>query len=183
MERRVFASLAMLLGTVCAVSTRGQMAHEGSGEMKRPPSTPSTILTLTGLQGETRTLTPADLKAMPHVSVTVTNGHSRQQESYSGVPVKDLLALVSAKPNEGAPHVSPRTVVVLAGATDRFQVVLTLCDTDPGCRSGQAIVADTEDGKPLTRDGAFKLILTEDKAPGRWARNLDSLTEKNLAAM
>ena len=34
--------------------------------------------------------------------------------------------------------------VVIAGATDNFHVALTLCNTDPGCRSGQAIVADAE---------------------------------------
>ncbi len=68
--------------------------------------------------------------------------------------------------------------VIVARGTDNFRVALTLCDTDPDCRSGQSIVADTVDGKPLTCDGAFKLILTEDKTPGRWVRNLDSLTVK-----
>ncbi|GAA3768536.1 hypothetical protein GCM10022270_31830 [Terriglobus aquaticus] len=150
--------------------------------MKHEAGVPSKTLALTGLDGSTRTLSADDLKALPHVSVAVTNGHTHQQETYSGVPVKDLLALVASKPGAG-PHVSPRTTVVIAGATDHFQVVLTMCDTDPGCRSGQAIVADAEDGKPLTADGAFKLILTEDKMPGRWTRNLDSLTEKNVGAM
>ena len=150
---------------------------------KRGPGVPSQTLMLTGLNGETKTLSLDDMKALPHVSVTVTNGHSHQQETYSGVSVRDLLALVAAKPATDTPRVSPRTTVIVADATDHFQVALTLCDTDPGCRSGQAIVADSEDGKPLTTDGAFKLILTEDKMPGRWARNLKSLTEKNVSAM
>jgi hypothetical protein len=70
--------------------------------------------------------------------------------------------------------------VVIAGATDNFHVAITLCDTNPACRNGQAIVADTLDGAPLTTDGAFKLVLTEDKKPARWARNLESLTVKGL---
>ena len=68
--------------------------------------------------------------------------------------------------------------MIVAGATDKFHVVITMCDTNPQCRSGQAIVADTLDGKPLAADGAFKLVLTEDKKPARWARNLSSLTVK-----
>ena len=159
------------------------MVHEGMGGMKHEPGQPSKTLTLIGLNGETKTLNADDLKAMPHVTVTVNNGHSHQQETYSGVAVKDLLAMVTNKPAGGTTRVSPRTTVVIAGATDHFQVVLTLCDTDPGCRSGQAIVADAEDGKPLTADGAFKLILSEDKMPGRWARNLESLVEKNVGVM
>lgn len=183
MKRLHLALPLALLPVFAMASICAQMGHDGMSGMKREPGVPSKTLALTGLHGETRTLTPDDLKAMPHVTVTVTNGHSHQQETYRGVPVATLLTLVATKPVEGAPRISPRTTVVVAGATDHFEVALTLCDTDPSCRSGQAIVADAEDGKPLTADGAFKLILTEDKMPGRWARNLDSLTEKNVGAM
>lgn len=183
MSGLVFALYAAMLASVCVVSSRGQMTHGETGEMHRQPAVPSTSLRLTGLGGKTKTLTVEEMKALPHVSVTVTNGHSHQQETYSGVPVKILLAMVVAKPSKGSPHVSPRTTVVVAGATDHFQVAMTLCDTDPGCRTGQAIVADIENGKPLTTDGAFKLILTEDKMPGRWTRNLESLTEKNVGSV
>ena len=194
MKRLTFALSTALLPFVCTAACAGQMehgaapmAHEGMGGMKHEAGVPSKTLTLTGLNGATMTLTAEDLKAMPHVTVTVTNGHSHNQETYSGVAIKDLLAVVT-RSAEGQPAVapaksSPRMIVVIAGATDHFHVALTLCDTDPGCRNGQAIVADAEDGKPLAADGAFKLILTEDKMPGRWVRNLDSLTEKNLGDM
>jgi hypothetical protein len=42
--------------------------------------------------------------------------------------------------------------------------------------AGDVIVALTLDGKPLTEDGAFKLVSTEDKRPARWVRNLMALT-------
>jgi hypothetical protein len=142
-------------------------------EMKK--ASPSTELTLTGLSGKTKTVTPADFKTMPHVTVLVHNTHAQKDETYSGVPVKDLLALVAPAKEEG-PKVSNNIVIVVAGATDNFHVAITLCDTNPECRSGQAIVADTLDGAPIAADGAFKLILTEDKKPARWARNLSSLT-------
>ena len=183
MKRLLFALSALLLPAVCLTASRAQVTHGGMGGMKHEAGVPSKTLTLTGLNGEIKTLSAEDMRALPHVSVTVTNGHSHQQETYSGVPVKDLLALVTTKHAADATKISPRMTLVIAGATDHFRVALTLCDTDPGCRNGQAIVADAENGKPLTSDGAFKLILTEDKAPGRWVRNLDSITEKNGGAI
>lgn len=159
-----------------------QMPMDGKEAVAhKPASIPSTQLVITGLTGTSRTLTPAELKALPHVPVSVHNAHNNKDESYNGVPVKDLLALV--EPAKGAgPKVSGNMLAVIAAATDGFHVAVTLCDTNPDCRSGQAIVADTQDGVPLTAEGAFKLILTEDKKPARWARNLQSLTVRAISA-
>ena len=140
----------------------------------------STSLTITGLGGASRTLSPDEFRALPHTTVQVHNAHANKDESYSGVLVKDLLTLAPAPANSR--NVSGNMQVVVAGATDRFHVAITLCDTNPECRSGQAIVADTQDGAPIAADGAFKLILTEDKKPARWARNLQSLTVKAVSA-
>lgn len=165
------------------------MAHEGAmAPMKHEGGVRSTTLTVTGMDGTVKVLSLDELMAMPQTTATVMNGHTHTQETYGGVAVRDLLALVApAKmvPVDGTmkAKVSPRMTVIVARGTDDFRVALTLCDTDPGCRSGQAMVADTADGKPLAADGAFKLILTEDKAPGRWVRNLDALTVKNLGGM
>jgi hypothetical protein len=175
---------ALLLTFVALLpfSVPAQMSGHGGMAMDKAAK-PSTDLTITGLSGKTKTLTPADFKALPHVEVKVHNTHNNQDETYSGVPVKELLALVVPAEGEGA-KVSPNVQIVVAGATDNFHVALTLCDTNPDCRSGQAIVADALDGKPLEKDGAFKLVLTEDKRPARWARNLMSLqVESAMAAL
>ena len=166
---------------LAAVSTPAQMQMGGSEVAHKPAPVASTELLLTGLSGKSKTLTPADLKAVAHVTVSVHNTHSNRDESYTGVPIKDLLVLVEPAKGEG-PKVSTNMQIVVASATDGFHVALTLCDTNPECRSGQAIVADTQDGAPLTMDGAFKLILTEDKKPARWARNLQSLTLRAVPA-
>lgn len=164
-----------LLGLILPMFLQPQMEQHPATEMKKLTPMASTTLSLSGISGFSKSLTPADLKVLPHISITVHNAHSNKDESYSGVPVKNLLTLVEAAKGDG-PKVSANMLVVVAGATDGFHVALTLCDTNPDCRSGQAIVADMEDGAPLTADGAFKLILTEDKKPARWARNLSSLT-------
>lgn len=162
----------------CALLSAFLPAAAQSGmAMNKPAAQPSTSLTVTGLSGTSKTLSPADFKALPHVTVNVHNVHTNKDESYSGVAVKDLLAMVAPAKGEG-PKVSGNMTLIIAGATDGFQVAITLCDTNPDCRNGQSIVADALDGAALTQDGAFKLVLSEDKRPARWARNLQSLTVK-----
>lgn len=148
-----------------------------TAQMAMGKTAASTELTLTGLAGKTNILTPIEFKALPHVVVHVHNAHNGKDESYSGVPVQALLAMVAPGKGEG-PKVSANMTLIVGGATDDFHVAITLCDTDPTCRNGQAIVADMLDGEPIKADGAFKLVLTEDKKPGRWVRNLSSLTVK-----
>ena len=176
--KRLVLGTALLLPVALNVIVTAQMPDHAGMPMKK--SVASTELLVTGIAGTTRTLTTADVKALPHVTVTVHNAHSNKDESYSGVPVKELLGMV--EPASGAvPRASTNMTAVIAGATDDFHVVLAFCDINPDCRTGQAIVADMQDGATLTKDGAFKLILTEDKKPGRWVRNLSSLTVKNVA--
>ena len=189
MNRLATASVAALLSALTYGVAPAQTAHDGGTVApKKQAALPSTTLTVTGLS-KGKAFTVAELSRLPRTTVTVTNAHSGRQEIYTGVTVKDLLALVAPArivPVTGADVPAPtkastRMMVVIAHGTDNFRVALTLCDTDPACRSGQAIVADSVDGHPLTTDGAFKLILTEDKTPGRWVRNLDALTVRDLA--
>jgi hypothetical protein len=163
-------SFVLALGMLLPCSALAQMAGM---DMKK--SAPSTELTVIELHGKTTVYTPQQFKALPHITVKVHNSHSDKDETYGGVPVKTLI---STEALSGPQQPSRNVQVVVAGATDNFHVVITLCDTDPECRNGQAIVADTLDGSPLAADGAFRLVLTEDKKPARWARNLSSLTVK-----
>ena len=153
------------------------MAGVASAQMTHPPAVPSATLTVTGIAGASKVFSPAEFKALPHVTVAVHNAHSNKDDSYSGVAVRELLATVAPAKGEG-PKVSANMTLVVASATDGFNVAITLCDTNPDCRNGQSIVADAMDGAPLDKDGAFKLVLSEDKKPGRWARNLSTLTVK-----
>ncbi len=56
------------------------------------PSIPSTRLTIHTYDGKTLTLSPDELAAMPHKSVAVFNAHSNANETYSGVPLAELVA-------------------------------------------------------------------------------------------
>src|SRR5215472_17436560 len=70
-------------------------------EHHQQATTPSTQLTLRGLDGKSVMHSPADLAAMPHKTVSVMNSHTKANETYSGIPLSDLLARVGAPQGEG----------------------------------------------------------------------------------
>lgn len=135
---------------------------------------PSEAIEVRGLDGTVQHLTPADLKALPHKSVTVFNAHSKKSETYAGVVLADVLAKVNAPVGEKLKGKLFMTGIVAEG-TDGYQVLYSVGEVDPVMHSGDVIIADTVDGQPLGGNGAFQLINTEDKRPARWVRNLDRI--------
>ena len=144
-------------------------------DMTHAPAVASTKLTVKAVDGKSITLSPEDLAAMPHKSVSVFNTHTKANETYSGVPLADLLAKVGVPLGENVRGKLFLTGVIAEG-TDHYSVLYTLAEVDPSIHTGDVIVADSQDGKKLADDGAFKLISTEEKRPARWVRNLASVT-------
>jgi hypothetical protein len=120
-------------------------------------------------------LTAADLKALPHTSVTLHNAHTNADETYSGVRLADLLGKVGAPLGSDLRGKALANYVVATG-TDGYKAVLALGEVDPSFHPGEVIIADTMDGKPLdAHSGPFTLVVTEDKRPARSVRNLISI--------
>lgn len=118
------------------------------------------------------TLTATDLKAMPHLTVTIHNSHSNADETYSGVRVADLLAKVGAPLGNDLRGKALAQYIVASGF-DGYQTVLAVGEVDPAFHPGEVLVADTMESKPLdTHSGPLKLVVTEDKHPARSVRNL-----------
>ncbi len=152
---------------VCAVLTAAAAAQAPASGM----------LALAG-PGQQTTLSVAALKAMPHETVTVTNGHTHRQETYSGVPLDALLVKVGA-PEPGAIHGKVMSEYVVATGSDNYHAVLSLGEIESGFHPGKVLVADTLDGKPLdTEQGPLKLVVEEDRMPARSVRNLVKLELK-----
>ena len=61
---------------------------------------------------------------------------------------------------------------VLVTCADGYQVVFSLGEVTPDVHDGTVIVADTLDGKPLADKGPFQLVVSGEKRPARWVRNL-----------
>lgn len=120
---------------------------------------------------------PSDFHALPHVTITLHNGHTNADEAYSGVPLATLLARVNA-PLGKELHGEAMTSYLVAAGSDGYSIVLSLAEVDPDFRAGQVLVADTRDGEPLGKNGPFQLIVSDDKRPARWVHNLVSITLK-----
>jgi hypothetical protein len=120
-------------------------------------------------------VSPGSFRALPHIAVTVHNGHTNTAETYSGVPLATLLEKVNA-PLGKELHGEAMTSYVVATGSDGYSVVLSLAEIDPEFHAGQVLVADAREGKPLEKNGPFQLIVSDDKRPARWVHNLVSIT-------
>lgn len=117
---------------------------------------------------------------MPHISVTIHNAHTNADETYSGVRVAEILARFKAPLGSELRGAAIANYIVATGS-DGYKAALALCEVDPEFHPGEVIVADAMNGKPLdAHNGPLKLIVTEDKRPARWVRNLVEIELKTL---
>ncbi len=133
-------------------------------------------LMLKGPAGQTRILSEAELKALPHRAATLDD-HG-EPIHYAGVLIDDILPLMGQprEPLRGAAFAK----VLIFTASDGYVVALTLAQTDQEFGHGAVVVADSRGGKPLEGEGPFRLIVEGDKRPARSARNLTGIELRDL---
>ena len=118
-------------------------------------------------------LTPADIKAMPRTTVTVTE--EGREVNYEGVLVGEILKRAEAPVGRDLTGQAVATYV-LAKAKDGYQVVFSLPELDPAFTSNDIIVADTIDGKPLfDYQGPLRIVAPHDKRGARSIRMVQSI--------
>ena len=178
MVKRVFCVSLMAIclagfGSVPALA-QGGMARM---DMPKPAANPSTSVTVK-IDGKYTTYSTAELKAMPQKTVKVHNEHTKADETYSGVPLGDLLAKAGFVADKTTQRKMLRSFLRVEG-TDRYWVLYSLTEVEGSEHEGDVIVATSMDGKGLGADGELKLIATADKKPERWVRNLTAITLKS----
>jgi hypothetical protein len=164
----VVSIVAAVLSLASTNSTAQEMDHARS-------TVPSNQLTIRALDGKSMSFSPEDIEAMPHKSVSVHNSHTKADETYSGVPLADLLGKVGVPLGESV-RGKLFLIGVIAEGTDHYSVLFALAEIDPSIHQGDVIVADSVNGQKLGKDGVFKMVSTEEKRPARWVRNLASIT-------
>lgn len=118
------------------------------------------------------------LQSLPHKTVTVHDPHTNQDETYSGVPLIELLKQVGV-PTGHDVRGKVLSQYVVATGSDGYKAILALAEAEPNFHPGDVIVADTMDGKPLdAKIGPFRLVVSEDRRPARSVRNLVSVELK-----
>ncbi|MGH9345185.1 MAG: hypothetical protein ACRD19_15680 [Terriglobia bacterium] len=168
------AVLALSIGLI-AVGAQGQSQapQMPMGGVGSQPSSKVTAQEPAPLEisfdGRQEVWTPAKLAALPQTTVKVYNEHAKAEQTYSGVPLIDLLTRLGVP---SKPRGKQFRLYLIAEGSDGYQVVYSLGEVTPDVHAGTVMVADTMDGKPIGEDGPLKIISTEEKRPGRWVRNL-----------
>ena len=171
--RRTVLALAFTLVNLATLPCFAQQA-KAPEQHEHKAAAPSTTLTLKA-GGKTITYTLGDLQAMPQRKLTVHNGHSQVDETYTGVGLSDLLTSAGFSTDGPAAKNIYHSYLRVEG-TDKYYVLYSASEVEPALREGDTIVAYSVDGKPLNVDGAFKLVESGEKKPARWVRNLSAIT-------
>lgn len=135
-------------------------------------ATRTSVLTIEAGPGERAVFTPKSLLEYQQTTVTVFDHHTNAKETYSGVPLMELLSHL------GVPHgktLKSKALAeyVVATGSDGYKSVIALGEVDPEFHPGVVLVADGLNGKPLDEKiGPFRLVVSEDKRPARSVRNL-----------
>jgi hypothetical protein len=159
---------ALQPGAVPLESTVEKPHPEGAEASNEPAANVLTIVGVGGLRG---VFTPATLRDYPHQTVTVFDPHVNASETYSGVPLVDLLAKLGAPHGKDLKSQALADYIVATGS-DGYKSVVALGEIDPEFHPGMVLIADTMNGKPLDKAGPFRLVVSEDKRPARSVRNL-----------
>ncbi len=171
---RILPLVLLPLGGLLALAPAARAQAPATKPAAQTPTAATTTLRLDGLDGKTRTLTAADLAALPHQEVRAT-GHDGQAHAYQGVALTDLLALIGG-PQGKAIHGPVLAQALVAEAADGYRVVFALPELDASFASQVVILATARDGQPLPAEaGPYQIIVPQEKRPARWVRQVQRL--------
>ena len=175
---RGYALTVLLLSALCGATQSAQAAGQnqpmsmpmggmqmGQADKPAPPAGPLKIT----YGDKSAEYTAAALVAMPQTTVNAYNSHPKAEETYTGVPLIELLKILGV-PDK--PEGKQFRLYIVAGGSDGYEVTYSIGEVTPDVHDAAVIVADTENGKPLAGDGPLKLVATGEKRPARWVRNL-----------
>jgi len=146
-----------------------------------PGSVSSPALAVAGDVKQSLSLSLADLGTLPRQIVRATNEHTGKQETYQGVAVAELLKRAGV-PQGTQLRGADLAAYLRAEGADGYVVTFSLAELDSSFQDSDILVADTLDGQPLPdKVGPLRLVVPHDKRPGRWVRELRSLTVVKLS--
>ncbi|MBE1160314.1 molybdopterin-dependent oxidoreductase [Dyella acidiphila] len=166
------AGAALLLGCFVLI------AHPAQAQTTPPAA--STIRVL--VDGKPPlTLDRSALAAMPRTSIDTAAIHHEPATHWQGVTLEEVLQRAGAVSGEQLRGKSMSTVVRVSAA-DHYQVVFSLGELDPLLGNEQVLLADTQDGQPLSKNGPFRLVVPGDKRPARWIHSVTTIEVTRSAA-
>jgi hypothetical protein len=166
-------------------------AHPGAAQapqqvVSQPVQTPGhdsvAMLTVSAGPNHSQQWTIETFHALQHTTVTVLNSQTNAGESYSGVPLIDLLGPLGAPRGSDLRGKALADYVVATGS-DGFRAVLALAEIEPDFHPCQVLVADAMNGEPLDAErGPFQTGRHRRPRPARSVHNLASVQLKTAGS-
>lgn len=126
-------------------------------------------------EGATKTLSAAELDALPHRVLEVKDPHDGKLLKFDAIPLKAVLEKV-AVPLGDSLRGKRMALCLLVEAADGYRAVIALAELDPAFTSGEVFLADGRDHKPLDgKEGPLRIVIPGDKKMARWVRQVTAL--------
>lgn len=198
MKKPVLALCLLASGLVCRAQMSGSMpastpasmpaAAPGHAQAATPgkhpgdhthePGPVSTALSVI-IDGKVKVFTLADLKALKQTDVTVVDGKTKKDMTWTGPLLSDVLAACGLLDTPDTEHHLLHRYL-LAYGTDSYAVVYSMAEILDTFHKGQTIVAIQRDGAPLPQTIAqFTLFDSADIKTARRISNLSAIEVRN----
>lgn len=134
--------------------------------------TQNAVVTIGGEVEKPLKLDAAAMQQMKQVHVQAVAHKDQKQHDYSGVPLSEIIKESGAIPGNQLKG-AYLAKYVLVKASDGYQAVIALPEIDTAFTDEIIILADKEDGKPLSAEaGPFQIIVPRDKKAARCVRKV-----------
>jgi hypothetical protein len=125
--------------------------------------------------GASKTLTAADLSALPHRVLEVKDPHDGKPLKFDAIPLKAVLEKAGVALGDSL-RAKRMALCLLVEAADGYRAVIALPEIEPAFTSGEVFLADGRDHKPLdSKEGPLRIVIPGDKKMARWVRQVTAL--------
>ncbi|RZK46898.1 MAG: hypothetical protein EOO59_18595, partial [Hymenobacter sp.] len=155
-----FGRRLLLAAALAGLTTQlaHSQAHQAIPTAKAAPAAGPATIKLSGLVETPRTLTAADLAALPRREQTTTDKDGNKH-TYQGWALAEVLHLAGAPAGKGI-HGPVLAEALVASAADGYQAVYALPEVDSDFAPQTILLADRRDGQPLpAHDGPYQVIV------------------------
>ena len=154
--------------------------HQDTPGHVTPAVKESKTLTIS-FRGVATQLTLTDLVNLPQVTITVRDGHTGKDVTYTGPLVSDVLARAGLVPSDDTHQLILHSTVVATGA-DGYYVIYSAAELEPSFAGTKSIIAVMRGELPNTEGGLIQIVNSTDTKPARWVHGLANLNVMSLAA-
>lgn len=128
--------------------------------------------------GKTLDLTAKDLTKFTRREIKA-KAHDEKEAIYSGYNLSEILLAAGVKIGKDELRGKELAAYVLVEAADGYKATFSIAEISADFTDRTILLADTRDGKPLSKEqGFWQIIVPDDKKHGRWVRQIVALKIK-----